>query len=97
MDPKTNAEAYMRSIIRLYHREENLRPREQSNEPMQLTLTTRKLLNSHGRLQAGPPAPGHSRDEGLDDQEQTRQEQLDRAQICRLRDECYLGLGRMIV
>jgi hypothetical protein len=64
---------------------------------MQLTLTTRKLLNSQGRLQVGPAAPGHSRDEGLDDGEQTRQEQLDRAQICRLRDECYLGLGRMIV
>jgi hypothetical protein len=31
MDPKTNAEAYMRSIIRLYRREENLRPREHCN------------------------------------------------------------------
>lgn len=68
MDPKTNAESYMRSIIRLYRREENLRPREQSNEPMQLTLTTRKLLNSQGRLQPGPSGPGHFRDEGLDDQ-----------------------------
>jgi hypothetical protein len=87
----------MRNILHLYRREENLRPREKSNEPMQLTLTTRKLLNSHPRLQLGPPAPGLSRDEGIDDHEQTRQEQLDRAQISRLRDECYLGLGRMIV
>lgn len=86
MDPKTNAEAYMRSIVRLYRREENLRQRDNCNEPMQLTLTTRKMIHSNGRLQPVPVAPGHSRDEGLDDQEQTRQEQLDRAQICRLRD-----------
>jgi hypothetical protein len=64
---------------------------------MQLTLTTRKILNSHRHLHPIPNAPGHSRDEGLDDQEQTRLEQLDREQLSRLRDECYLGLGHMIV
>ena len=62
MDPKTTPEGYMRNILHLYRREENLRSREKSNEPMQLTLTTRKLLNSHPRLQPGPPAPGLSRD-----------------------------------
>jgi hypothetical protein len=97
MDPKTTPEAYMRSILHLYRREENLRPREESNEPMQLTLTTRRILNSHGRLPHPAPVPGLSRDDGPDNLEQARQEQLDRAQICRLRDECYLGLGRLIV
>lgn len=97
MDPKTTPEAYMKSILRLYRREENLRPREHSNEPMQLTLTTRRLLNSQPRFSQSVPVPGLSHEEGPNDQEQTRQEMLDRAQICRLRDECYLGLGRMIV
>lgn len=97
MDPKITPEAYMRSILRLYRREENLRPREQCTESMQHTLSTRKQLNSQGRLLQSPSLVGVSPDEGLDEQEQTRQELLDRAQICRLRDECYLGLGRMIV
>lgn len=63
---------------------------------MQLTLTTRKLLHE-GRIPKPPSVPGLSREDDHNDEEQTRQEELDRAQICRLRDECYLGLGRMIV
>jgi hypothetical protein len=65
---------------------------------MQLTLTTRKIFDTQNNLDKHTsPLDFTQLVEGIDDKEQTRQEELDREQISKLRDECYLGLGKMIV
>ncbi len=93
MNPRLSATQYMTSIIDLHEKEENFRPREDKNEPMQLALSTRTII-PHRLLQRSEDQLSRVSESHIDQLECDIQHQQ---HINRLREMCYLGLGRMII
>lgn len=100
MDPKVTAESYMKTIMKLYKKEDNLRPSEGKNEPMQLTLSTRQIVNScksMSKCRIDGNGDFEMCERGVDDENMKEVELEEKLQIQKLRDTCYIGLGRLII
>lgn len=57
---------------------------------MQLILSTKKVLSDLGPSEVGT-------EDMISNNHQIKKDHHDQKQIRRLRDECYLGLGKLIV
>lgn len=68
MNPNMTPEEYLLQITELYHKEQNLKTREDNNKPMQLALSTCKIIDKQP-ISSGDTGEGPGEDQEEDNEE----------------------------
>lgn len=98
MNPNMTPEQYLLQITELYHKEQNIKTREDNNKPMQLALSTRKIIENKA-ISPGDQGEGNEEEdeEGEGSPQHHSSDKNYQEHLQNLREQCYLSLGKLII